>query len=385
MLYNNLILNDTIIEQFKKYTDSNNIPNAFILHGNEGVGKFGHALELSYMILSNDINDNEHTLNKIKKNVHENINYILPLPRKNTISKTDSALKALRTTDIENIHEQIKIKLKNPYHKIELDKANTILINSIRDIKSKMSLSNHNNQWNIYIIMNAEKLCFPRQEAANALLKILEEPHENNLFILLTSNIGQMLDTISSRCTKIFFPKIKKESIAQYLKEQNKIFDEKSNLISSLCNGNMILYFDLMNNFNTIFPKLDTIIDLLFNYDINKWDTFFKKTELTEFKHLLNLISLFLSDIILYNEYKTKEKLNFENYYKKIISLSKRYKTETVEQLIKIIDTTKQDINKNVYKPLLITSLYIELTQIINNNRFDKITFNTLNLSNQYE
>ena len=99
-----------------------------------------------------------------------------------------------------------------------------------------MSLSNHNNQWNIYIIMDAEKLCVPRQEAANALLKILEEPHENNLFILLTSNIGQMLDTISSRCTKVFFPKIRKEAIEQYLKEQNQIFDERSNFISSICN-----------------------------------------------------------------------------------------------------------------------------------------------------
>ena len=97
------------------------------------------------------------------------------------------------------------------------------------------------------------------------------------------------------------------------------------------------------------------------------------------------MLSLFLSDIILYNEYKIKEKLNFENYYKKIVLLSKHYKVETLEQLINIINVAKQDINKNVFKPLLITSLYIELTQALNNNKFDKITFSALNLNNQYE
>ena len=385
MVYNNLIFNNSVIEQFQKYTASNNIPNAFIFHGNEGTGKFGHALELAYMLLSKNVNQQTNTLNKIKKNVHENINYILPLPRRNAISKTDSALKALRITDIENIHEEIKIKLSKPYHKIKIDKANTILINSIRDVKSRMSLSNHNNQWNIYIIMDAEKLCIPRQEAANALLKILEEPHENNLFILLTSNIGQMLDTINSRCTKVFFPKIRREAIEQYFKEQNEIFDEKSSFASSICNGNMTLYFNLINNFETIVSKLDKMIDLLFNYDLNKWDIFSKRIEITEFKYLLNLLSLFLSDIILYKEYKIKEKLNFENYYKKIILLSKHHKIETLEQLIKLIDVAKQDVNKNVFKPLLITSLYIELTQTLNNNKFDKITFSALNLNNQYE
>ena len=77
-----------------------------------------------------------------------------------------------------------------------------------KDIKKKISLSSYNNQWNIYIIMNAEKLCIPKAESGNALLKILEEPNDKNLFILITSNISQMLDTITSRCAKVFFPKL---------------------------------------------------------------------------------------------------------------------------------------------------------------------------------
>ena len=108
MIYDNLIYNKTILDQFKQHVDGNSIPNAFILHGNEGSGKFGHAIELAYIILSKKADDKTKLLNKIKKNLHENINYILPLPRKKALSKTDSALKALRIIDIENISFNIE-------------------------------------------------------------------------------------------------------------------------------------------------------------------------------------------------------------------------------------------------------------------------------------
>jgi len=199
MIYSNLIVNTDIIELFNNYIDKN-LPHSFIFHGSTGTGKFGHAIEFSNLILSKN-SDSVNTINKIKKNLHENINYILPLPRNKTISKNDPALKALTKGDIEDIYNKIQAKLKNPYYDISIDKANTILINSIRDIKKKINLSNYNNQYNIYIILDAEKLCYPRTESANSLLKILEEPHDNNLFILITSNISKMLDTLKSRCT----------------------------------------------------------------------------------------------------------------------------------------------------------------------------------------
>ena len=50
------------------------------------------------------------------------------------------------------------------------------------------------------MILNAEKLCYPNTESANALLKILEEPPDKTLFILVTSKINMLLDTIISRC-----------------------------------------------------------------------------------------------------------------------------------------------------------------------------------------
>ena len=50
MIYNNLILNESLFNLFKNYTNKN-LPHSFIFYVNEGVGKFGHAIEFSNLIL----------------------------------------------------------------------------------------------------------------------------------------------------------------------------------------------------------------------------------------------------------------------------------------------------------------------------------------------
>ena len=228
--------------------------------------------------------------------------------------------------------------------------------------------------------MNAEKLCIPRAESANALLKILEEPNDKNLFILLTSNIAQMLDTITSRCTKVFFPKIKKKIINEYLKENNNDLDENFVLASSICNGNMTSCLTLINELETKLSILDEMINLLFGNDLNKWNNFSKKIKKNEIKYLLDLLLIFLSDIIIYSECQLKKKIKFQNYYNRIITLSEKYNREIFQNLIAIVNNAKKEVDMNVFMPLLLTSLYIEINQNLKKRKLNKVSFRTLNL-----
>ena len=59
------------------------------------------------------------------------------------------------------------------------------------------------------------------REAANALLKTLEEPPEYAILILITSNESKLLATIKSRCTKVYFQSIPDKAITEYLKQNN--------------------------------------------------------------------------------------------------------------------------------------------------------------------
>ena len=143
----------------------------------------------------------------------------------------------------------------------------------------------------------------------------------------------------------------------------------------------MLLHFwielYLIRNIYTLFP-----IQLLFNFDPNGWNNFSKKLKkISEIKEILDLLLVLFFDIMIYKEYKTKDKLRFQNYSNKIIRLSKIYNTNRLERIIDLLNNTKQDIDKNVFISLLLTSLYIQINQILNKNRFNKMTLNSLNLS----
>ena len=365
MIYDNLIINKKLIQIFNNYINKN-LPHSFIFHGNKGVGKFGHAIEFSNLLLSKN-NQSENNINKIKQNLHENINYILPLPRNKTIGKNDSALKALSKGDIENIHNNIQSKLKNPYHDIVIDKANTILINSIRDIKKKINLSNYNNQYNIYIILDAEKLCYPRSESANSLLKILEEPNENNLFILITSNISKMLDTLTSRCTKIFFPNLTNKDISFFLKNELNIDELNSNFISSICNGDVTFAIELSNNFEEKKENIKLLIELIVDYDIKTWNGFaLQFKDKRKFEILLKLFLIFLIDVNNYREKSIRDKIRFNFYLDDIKIFNKKYDSKAIYKCIDIANETNQNITKNLFMPLLITNFYLEIFQTLN-------------------
>ncbi len=77
-----------------------------------------------------------------------------------------------------------------------------ILIDDIRDVMHFLSRTSQDNGWRIVIIDSADDM---NRNAANAILKILEEPPAKVLFIIIAHSSGKLLPTIHSRCQKISF------------------------------------------------------------------------------------------------------------------------------------------------------------------------------------
>ena len=237
MIYKNFKLNSKNWEVLTSLKQKSRIPNALLFHGDEGIGKEAYAIEFaSFLNCERSNSDSSCACNsclsckKIMNNNHEYLHYILPLPRGKISSKKDDISKAFNDKTLSSYSHQMKLKLENPYHKIAIDGANTILINSIRSIKKKIFRTTSNDAFQIILIFNAEKLCFPNQEAANSLLKVLEEPPNNTIFILVTSKFDLLFDTIKSRCIEFFFSKPKKHDF----ENKKSQFD-----IYNVVNGNM--------------------------------------------------------------------------------------------------------------------------------------------------
>ena len=91
-------------------------------------------------------------------------------------------------------------------------KKKEITVDDIREGIKFLSLKSSENEYRVLVISLAEDM---NTNAANALLKMLEEPFPRSIILLLCQNTGKLLPTIASRCRKIKIPKLSFEDMTQ--------------------------------------------------------------------------------------------------------------------------------------------------------------------------
>ena len=128
-----------------------------------------------------------------------------------------------------------------PIDVIEIDAASNRSVNDADEIIQKVALAPVQSRYKIYIIDEVHMLT---NQAFNALLKTLEEPPKNVIFILATTEVHKVLDTIKSRCQRFDFKRITTDDIAKHLRyisdnEGINITDEALSYIAQNSAGGM--------------------------------------------------------------------------------------------------------------------------------------------------
>lgn len=100
----------------------------------------------------------------------------------------------------------------------ELAKQQRIKVDTIRDITAKSQQKSAVNGWKVFIVDEAQSM---QAEAANALLKFIEEPPQKTVWVLLTDKKAAMLKTILSRCQPLQFAPLPQETVQQLLAQTN--------------------------------------------------------------------------------------------------------------------------------------------------------------------
>ena len=181
--------------------------------------------------------------------------------------------------------------------KREFDEAtnkykSAISIDQIRKMKEFFSLSQTEYNWRIAIIDAADEM---NESSSNAILKLLEEPPNKSIIILISHNYYSLKSTIISRCQKITLRPLSENEMGKFLsKEVNN--QEEINLISSLSEGIPSLALNLTNE-----ETLNTykrLIDLVSNTENSTQSQIFDLIESQKFGNQ-NEASLDLIDLIL--------------------------------------------------------------------------------------
>lgn len=117
------------------------------------------------------------------------------------------------------------------------DKPRTeISIEQVRDMQHSSNLPPFEGKHKVFIIDGAELMS---NEAANCLLKTLEEPSEGVIFILLTANDSVLPDTVVSRCQRLELRPLPTSQVETALSERRSLESAKAGLLSRLCHGRL--------------------------------------------------------------------------------------------------------------------------------------------------
>ncbi len=155
--------------------NTSQIPNAWLFHGPAGIGKASLAVNVAKLLSNVDLSKKESSSYFSEKDIRDT----------NASIKVSNVFYCKRRWDNKK-----KLFQKN------------ISIDDIRELGRKFSLSTTDNSYKVCIVDTTEDL---NVSASNSLLKMLEEPPKNTLFILVSNNKQSILPTILSRCQKICF------------------------------------------------------------------------------------------------------------------------------------------------------------------------------------
>ena len=236
---------------------------------------------------------------------------------------------------------------------VEMDAASNRRIDDIRELKEKVIYPPQIVKYKVYIIDEAHMIT---NEGFNALLKILEEPPKHLIFILATTEIDKLPDTIISRCQRFEFKRINNsdivENINYVLNNLNvEIEEDGINLISELSSGAMRDALSLLDQVVATGKEKITIDDI------------------NECLGLVNLNMLFELSKSISNSSKNETIETFRNLVKNgktphniIIDLIKHFRNIILVKSIKKELTTLNDVE---YKRYLEHSNKFEMDELI--------------------
>jgi len=348
------------------FNSTSNIPHALLFTGLEGVGKEAIAIRFAQLVNSVllDGNEKERVLKMISNLSEPYLKYILPLPRGKNETDSDGPTDKLSKDEIDLLREELQNKIDNPYYIISLPKANTIKINSIREIKKILALDFSDIAYRFIIISTAHLM---NEAAQNALLKSLEEPPEGVIFILITSYPERLRETIRSRCWNINFDPLSMDDIVNILIDKFEVERKSAELVAAFSGGSVSTALKLYEmDIQSLSEKTISILRYSFGRKYH--------SALEEFKSLLSdqsaeNIQLIIRMIITWLNDLQKHKLNidhffFKQYRETLEKFNSKFPDADLKDTVFQIDRLSSYINNNININLLTANIIFELSAL---------------------
>ena len=240
MLFKDIIDQENVKKLLIHSVENNRIPHAQLFVSPKGTGALPLAIAYAQYVLCNNTDGEnitgDHACNvKFNKLAHPDLHFAFPVATTSKVKShpvSDMFLEEWRIFIQNNPYGNLldwyaQLGIENKQGQIGVDEASAIV--------KKLSLKAFEGNYKVLIIWMAEKL---NTAASNKLLKLIEEPPEKTVLLLITENEDQIINTILSRCQVVKLYPLSENYIKDALVEREHISEKEALKIAHQANGN---------------------------------------------------------------------------------------------------------------------------------------------------
>jgi DNA polymerase-3 subunit delta' len=217
------------------------LTNALLLHGPPGIGKQRTALWLAQLLVCERGDpapcDRCLPCRLARQLEHPDVHWFFPLPRPRVSGgpeKLGEALEELRADELAS-------RRADPLYATGTTETTGIYLAHVQIIRRLAAASPAMGSRKVFVIGDAEALV-PQEaspEAANALLKVLEEPPADTTVILTAADPEVLLPTVRSRLLPVRMRPLSDDTVTDFLVDQRKLAREEANVVARLAQGSI--------------------------------------------------------------------------------------------------------------------------------------------------
>ena len=243
-----------------------------------------------------------------------------------------------------------------------------IKIDQIRALQKDAGYKPFEGTRKVYIIDHAEVM---RPEAANALLKTLEEPSTDCMIILVTANVYALLPTVISRCQFVRFVSLGIGTLTGLLEEKKQLSSERARLIASLSEGcpGRALSMDTED----ALEKRDAVERLLttISSDLQDVRILFEQAEMlmadkNDVQEYLDIMLVWYRDMYLLHEQGDADLIANADAVSRLQQAAGQLSARHIQRLFETVYQTKMDLLRNANLQLSLEVMLFSLTEVYN-------------------
>ncbi len=242
MLFNKITGQENVKARLVQTVKDSRISHAQLFLGPEGNGKLALAIAYAQYINCRDKQNGDAcgtcpSCLKYNKLEHPDLHFIFPVANTSEVKGKPTSRQFLKHWRELLLEKNACISLSDWYNKIGIEnKQAVIYTEDCNEIIRTLNYKSFESEYKVMIIWMVEKLF---HAAAPKILKILEEPPDKTLFLLIAENQHQIINTILSRAQIVKIPRINDEALERYLSVEKGLTGADVRRITTSAEGNL--------------------------------------------------------------------------------------------------------------------------------------------------